>query len=118
MEITAFISVCQCLRPVEQAAIIPVIPLVHITKTGHKLKTVLTFSQLADAALRIGIVELVNTLLIIEFPVQFILRMLARFAFCHLFILHFVSKQRAFLIFMYFHENQIRQSPSHSQSQM
>ena len=72
MEITAFISVRQRLGTMQLSAFIAVIPLVHVTETGHKSKTVFPFAQLADPAFCISIVKLIYALFISKLPVQFI----------------------------------------------
>ena len=79
MEVTAVVSVRKCLRPMQLSAFIAVIPLVHITETGHKCKAVFPLAQLADPALRVGIVKFIYALFVGKFPVQLISGMLACF---------------------------------------
>ena len=81
MEITAVISVCKRLGPMQLSAFIAVIPLVHVTETRHKCKAVFPLAQLADPALRVGIVKFIYALFVDKFPVQFISGMLTCFAF-------------------------------------
>lgn len=82
MEVTAVISVRKRFRPMQLSAFIAVIPLVHVTETGHKCKAVFPLAQLADPTLCVGIVKFIYALFVDKFPVQLIRRMLACFALC------------------------------------
>ena len=72
MEVAAVVSLRQGFGPMKFSAFVPVISFIHIAETRYKLKAVFPLAELADAAFGVGIVKLVHTLFILEFPVQLV----------------------------------------------
>ncbi len=59
MEVAAVITVCKRFRAVKLSALVAIVAFVHIAEARYEFKTFFQFSELADAAFGIGVVELV-----------------------------------------------------------